>query len=56
MGPVLKGDLIITSDHTGFGCSADEDNVKPGTIIGKAITGYNGDSPDGVIEVLVGRC
>jgi hypothetical protein len=56
MGPVLPGDLIVSSEMPGFGMTGDEDTVKPGTIIGKAITGYNGDTPDGVVEVLVGRC
>jgi len=60
MGPIMPGDLIVSSEMPGYGCAADEDNVKPGTIIGKAITGYNGAEdvgpPDGVCEVLVGRC
>jgi hypothetical protein len=56
MGPVLPGQLIVSSEMPGFGCAADPETVKPGTIIGKAISGYNGDTPDGVCEVLVGRC
>jgi len=56
IGPVHKGDLIVSSEMPGFGCKADPETVKPGTIIGKAISGYNGDTPDGVCEVLVGRC
>jgi hypothetical protein len=55
IGPVHKGDLIVSSEAPGFGCAADLDNLKVGTIIGKAITGYNGDTPDGVCEVLVGK-
>jgi hypothetical protein len=55
IGPVHKGDLIVSSECPGFGCAADLDNLKVGTIIGKAITGYNGDTPDGVCEVLVGK-
>ena len=55
IGPVNKGDLIVTSDQTGFGCKGDPDNIKAGSIIGKAITGYNGDTPEGVCEVLVGK-
>ena len=55
IGPVNKGDLIVTSDQTGFGCKGDPDNVKAGSIIGKAITGYNGDTPEGICEVLVGK-
>jgi hypothetical protein len=56
MGPIMPGDLIVSSEMPGFGCAADRETVKPGTIIGKAISGYNGDTPDGVCEVLVGRC
>ena len=55
IGPVHKGDLIVSSEAPGFGCAADLDNLKVGTIIGKAISGYNGDTPDGVCEVLVGK-
>ena len=43
----------------GFGCAADPETVKPGTIIGKAITTFNpqgAETGDGVCEVLVGRC
>jgi len=39
----------------GFGCAADPETVKPGTIIGKAIGSFN-DGLDGVVEVMVGRC
>ena len=59
IGPVHKGDLIVSSEMPGFGCAADPDTVKPGTIIGKAITAYDAQddlTPDGVCEVLVGRC
>ena len=59
IGPVYKGDLIVSSEMPGFGCAADPDTVKPGTIIGKAITAYDAQddlTPDGVCEVLVGRC
>jgi len=56
IGPINKGDLIVTSEEAGYGCRpVDEDNVKPGTIIGKAISAYNGDTPEGVVEVLVGK-
>ena len=55
IGPVVKGDLIIASDNAGFGCSADPETVKAGSVIGKAIQSYNGDTPDGIIEVLVGK-
>jgi hypothetical protein len=55
IGPVMKGDLIVTSDQSGYGCKGDPDNIKAGSVIGKAITGYNGETPDGVCEVLVGK-
>jgi hypothetical protein len=55
IGPINKGDLIVTSEEAGFGCKGDPDTVKAGTIIGKAISDYNGDTPEGVIEVLVGK-
>ena len=52
----MPGDLIVASEMPGFGCKADPETVKPGTIIGKAITAYWGPTEDGVCEVLVGRC
>jgi hypothetical protein len=54
IGPIEKGDLIVTSDQSGFGCKGDPDNIKPGTVIGKAISAFN-DGLDGVVEVLVGK-
>lgn len=55
IGPISKGDIIVTSDQAGFGCAADPETVKPGTIIGKSLGSFN-DGLDGVVEVLVGRC
>ena len=54
IGPIEKGDLIVTSDQAGFGCKGDPDNIKPGSVIGKAISAFN-DGLDGVVEVLVGK-
>ena len=54
IGPVNKGDLITTSEIAGFGKANNE--ARAGTIIGKALESHNGPSPDGLIEVLVGRC
>ena len=54
IGPIEKGDLIVTSEQSGFGCKGDPDNIKPGTVIGKAISAFN-DGLDGVVEVLVGK-
>ena len=55
IGPISKGDIIVTSEQSGFGCAADPETVKPGTIIGKSLEAFN-DGLDGVVEVLVGRC
>jgi len=57
IGPVVKGDLIITSENAGFGCAADleTDTLLPGCIIGKAISDFNGPTPEGIVEVLVGK-
>ena len=57
IGPVVKGDLIITSENAGFGCAAnlETDTLLPGCIIGKAISDFNGPTPEGVVEVLVGK-
>ena len=54
IGPIEKGDLIVTSEQAGFGCKGDPDNIKPGSVIGKAISSFN-DGLDGVVEVLVGK-
>ena len=54
IGPIIKGDLIVTSENAGYGCKGDPENIKPGTIIGKAISSFN-DGLDGVVEVLVGK-
>ena len=55
IAPIMPGDLIVSSEMPGFGCAADPETVKPGTIIGKAIGAFN-DGLDGVVEVMVGRC
>jgi len=55
IGPIEKGDLIITSDQAGYGCAGNPATVKAGTIIGKALEAFNGPTPEGVVEVLVGK-
>ena len=55
IAPICKGDLIVTSDQAGFGCAGDPDNIKAGSVIGKAVGSFN-EGLDGVVEVLVGRC
>ncbi len=52
MGPIRKGDLIVTSENAGYGKANNE--ARAGTIIGKALEHMN--ELDGVIEVLIGRC
>jgi hypothetical protein len=49
-GPVNKGDLLVSA---GNGQARSEKNPAPGTIIGKAIEHFDGDT--GVIEIAVGR-
>jgi hypothetical protein len=49
-GPVHKGDLMVTA---GLGRARAEADPRPGTIIGKALEDFDGES--GTIEVVVGR-
>ena len=50
IGPVQKGDLMVAA-RNGFACANNE--ARSGTIIGKALANFDGES--GVIEVVVGR-
>jgi hypothetical protein len=50
VGPVKKGDMMISA---GFGYAKSSANPRVGTIIGKALTDFNGAK--GQIEVVVGR-
>ena len=52
IGPVSKGDIIVTSAIAGYGM-ADNDPIV-GTVIGKAVGTKDGDEP-GFVEVVVGR-
>jgi hypothetical protein len=49
-GPILKGDLIVSA---GDGHARAEGLPQVGTVIGKALEDFDGDS--GVIEVVVGK-
>jgi hypothetical protein len=49
-GSVRKGDLMVTA---GLGRARAEADPRPGTIIGKALEDFSGES--GTIEVVVGR-
>jgi len=53
-GPVSQGDCIVASATPGLGCTLDPDWWQPGCIVGKAITGYDGND-EGLIEIVVGR-
>ena len=50
IGPVRKGDMMVSA---GNGQARAEANPKLGTVIGKALENFDGES--GVIEVVVGR-
>ena len=49
-GPILKGDLMVSA---GDGHARAEGLPQVGTVIGKALEDFNGDT--GVIEVVVGK-
>lgn len=53
VGKIEKGDILVTSDIQGVAMAAG-DNVKSGTMIGKAIESYDSDQV-GTIQVAVGR-
>jgi hypothetical protein len=50
IGPVRKGDMMVSA---GNGQARAEANPTLGTVIGKALENFNGES--GIIEVVVGR-
>lgn len=50
LGPVSKGDMMVSA---GNGFARAEESPKIGSVIGKALEDFNGDS--GTIEVVVGR-
>ena len=49
-GPVTKGDLMVSAGH---GHAQADNSARAGTIIGKALEDFDGES--GVIEIVVGR-
>jgi hypothetical protein len=56
VGPVTKGQQLVTSDIPGVAQALDPTKYQPGVVIGKAIENYNEPWPAcGVIEVVVGR-
>jgi hypothetical protein len=54
IGPVAKGDLIVSSDIPGVGQKLDLTRYNPGCIIGKSLENYDGADPK-LVEVVVGR-
>ena len=53
VGKIQKGDMLVTSKIFGVAVAAGED-VKVGTVVGKALVGYDSDHI-GTIEIAVGR-
>lgn len=54
LGPVSKGDLLVTSAYEGYAEKMTDILYKPGCILGKAL-GEVGDKQFSTIEVVVGR-
>jgi hypothetical protein len=54
VGVINKGDLMVTSDIPGVAIAADDERIKYGTVLGKALADYN-STEVGVIEVAVGK-
>ncbi len=52
IGPIEKGDIIVTSAIPGYGMA--DNNPTIGTVIGKAVGTKDGDE-QGFVEVVVGR-
>lgn len=53
-GPVGPGDLVVTSNLPGTAQKLDDDQYKPGMVLGKALQGIEDDQVH-TIEVVVGR-
>jgi hypothetical protein len=54
IGKVRKGDLMVTSEIPGVARAGNDDLIKVGTVLGKALSDYDSDSI-GTIEVVVGK-
>jgi len=54
IGPIAKGDRLVSSDIAGVAQKLDMSQYQPGVIIGKAIENYT-STDIGTIEVVVGR-
>jgi hypothetical protein len=54
IGNISKGDLLVSSDIPGVATRLDPTRYQPGSVIGKALKNYIGET-EGVIEIVVGR-
>ena len=54
VGPIERGDLLVTSSTSGHAQAWDPQNFVPGSVVGKALEAKT-DSGAGVIEVAVGK-
>ena len=54
MGPITKGDLVVTGTAPGVGQKLDDAQYLPGMVLGKALESI-GDNGVRTIEVVVGR-
>jgi hypothetical protein len=54
IGPIAKGDRVVSSERIGVACRLDMSKYQPGCIIGKALESFNGDGI-GIIEIVVGK-
>lgn len=54
IGPIKKGDLLVSSDKPGVATKLDLARHKPGCVIGKSLNDYD-RSDEGMIEIVVGR-
>ena len=54
VGPVEKGDLIVTSNQPGIAMKMIDSSFKPGCVIGKSLEDHPDDTVK-TIEVVVGR-
>ena len=52
IGRVAKGDMLVASAVPGYACV--DNNPKPGTIIGKALSA-KADTERGIVEIVVGK-
>jgi hypothetical protein len=50
IGPVKRGDLMVSANN-GYAVACNSPSM--GTVLGKAITEFNGEF--GIVEIMVGR-